>query len=177
MLGGLDAGDFNKTSLPAFVFLLFALLCLVVWLTEGYLVVVVLGEPSIGRTLLALRVEAEVCFSLQRSMGCVVLLVCVCDALTYLLDSVYVQFGAWLWGQVVGIPVGACCAPCSIYCNYPNHYTVNNNSKKQQQQQQKIQINKHKNVVIHTITYSSEQLFAQFCSSAVCVVQIFQQYS
>ena len=98
---------------------------------------------------------------------------CVCDALNYLLDSVYVQFSAWLCGQVVGIPVGACCAPYLIDCNYPNHYTVNNNKK----QLQKIQINKHKNVVFHTIAYSSVQLFAQFSSRAVSVVQIFQQYS
>ena len=43
------------------------LLCLVVWLSVGYLVV--LGEPSMGRALLALRVEMVVCFSLRRSMG------------------------------------------------------------------------------------------------------------
>ena len=30
MLGGLGAGDFNRTDLPACVFVLFVLLCLVV---------------------------------------------------------------------------------------------------------------------------------------------------
>ena len=45
-------------------------------LIEGGLLVV-LDEPSMGRALLALCVETKVCFSLRRSMGCVVLMVCV----------------------------------------------------------------------------------------------------
>ena len=75
MLGGLGAGDFNGTSLSACGFLLFGLLCQVVRLRVGYLVV--LGEPSMRRALLALRVAAEVRFSLRGSMGCLVLLMCV----------------------------------------------------------------------------------------------------
>ena len=35
----------------------------------------------------------------------------VCDALTFLLDGIFVLFGTKLCGQVVGIPVGASCAP------------------------------------------------------------------
>ena len=35
----------------------------------------------------------------------------VCDALTFLLDGIFVRFGAGLYGQVVGIPVGAGNAP------------------------------------------------------------------
>ena len=35
----------------------------------------------------------------------------VCDALVYLLDNVFVGFGAELCGQAVGVPVGAGCAP------------------------------------------------------------------
>ena len=35
----------------------------------------------------------------------------MCDALTFLLDSVFVRFGTKLCGRVVGIPVGASCAP------------------------------------------------------------------
>ena len=35
----------------------------------------------------------------------------VCDALTFLLDGDFVQFGAGLCGRVVGVPVGANCAP------------------------------------------------------------------
>ena len=35
----------------------------------------------------------------------------VCDALTFLLDSVFVRFGTGLCGRVVGIPMGTSCAP------------------------------------------------------------------
>ena len=35
----------------------------------------------------------------------------VCDALTFLLDSIFVRFGAKLYRRVVGIPVGTSCAP------------------------------------------------------------------
>ena len=35
----------------------------------------------------------------------------VCGALVYLLDNIYIRFGAGLYRQVVGVPVGACCAP------------------------------------------------------------------
>ena len=35
----------------------------------------------------------------------------VCDALTFLLDNIYIRFGAKLYRQVVGIPMGTNCAP------------------------------------------------------------------
>ena len=35
----------------------------------------------------------------------------VCDALTFLLDNIFIQFGTKLYRQVVGIPTGCNCAP------------------------------------------------------------------
>ena len=35
----------------------------------------------------------------------------VCDALTFLLDNVFIRFGTKLYRQVVGIPKGTNCAP------------------------------------------------------------------
>ena len=35
----------------------------------------------------------------------------VCDALTFLLDNIFIRFGTKLYRQVVGIPMGANCAP------------------------------------------------------------------
>ena len=35
----------------------------------------------------------------------------VCDALTFLLDSIFIRFGTKLNRQVVGIPMGTNCAP------------------------------------------------------------------
>ena len=35
----------------------------------------------------------------------------VCDALSFLLDNIYIRFGAKLFRQIVGIPVGTNCAP------------------------------------------------------------------
>ena len=35
----------------------------------------------------------------------------VCDALSYLLDSIYIRFGNKLYRQIVGIPIGRNCAP------------------------------------------------------------------
>ena len=35
----------------------------------------------------------------------------VCDALSYLLDNIYIRFGTKLYKQVVGIPMGTYCAP------------------------------------------------------------------
>ena len=34
----------------------------------------------------------------------------VCDALSYLLDNIYIRFGNKLYGHVVGIPMGTNCA-------------------------------------------------------------------
>ena len=35
----------------------------------------------------------------------------VCDALSYLLENIYIRFGNKLYRQVVGIPMGTNCAP------------------------------------------------------------------
>ena len=35
----------------------------------------------------------------------------VCDALTFLLDNIFIRFGTKLYRQVVGIPMGTYCAP------------------------------------------------------------------
>ena len=35
----------------------------------------------------------------------------VCDALSYLLDSIYISFGKTLYRQIVGIRMGTNCAP------------------------------------------------------------------
>ena len=38
-------------------------------------------------------------------------LVNVCDALSFLLDNIYIRFGTKLYRQIVGIPMGTNCAP------------------------------------------------------------------
>ena len=35
----------------------------------------------------------------------------VCEALTFLLDNIYIRFSSKLYGQIVGIPMGTNCAP------------------------------------------------------------------
>ena len=35
----------------------------------------------------------------------------LCDALTFLLDNIFIRFGTKLYRQVVGIPIGTNCAP------------------------------------------------------------------
>ena len=35
----------------------------------------------------------------------------ICDALSYLLDNIYIRFGTKLNRQIIGIPMGANCAP------------------------------------------------------------------
>ena len=38
----------------------------------------------------------------------------VCDALTFLLDNIYIRFGSKLYRQIVGIPMGTNCAPLDV---------------------------------------------------------------
>ena len=44
----------------------------------------------------------------------------VCDALSYLLDNIYIRFGTKFYRQIVGIPMGTNCAPLVadlfLYC-------------------------------------------------------------
>ena len=35
----------------------------------------------------------------------------MCEALTFLLDTIYIRFGSTLYRQIVGIPMGINCAP------------------------------------------------------------------
>ena len=35
----------------------------------------------------------------------------MCDALTYLLDNIFIRFSSKLYRQIVGIPMGTNCAP------------------------------------------------------------------
>ena len=35
----------------------------------------------------------------------------MCEALTFLLDNIYIRFGSKLYKQIVGIPMGTNCAP------------------------------------------------------------------
>ena len=42
----------------------------------------------------------------------------VCDALTFLLDNIFIQFGTKLYRQVVGIPMGTNCAPPHPGCRF-----------------------------------------------------------
>ena len=39
----------------------------------------------------------------------------VCEALTFLLDNIYIRFGTKLFRQIVGIPMGTNCAPLVAY--------------------------------------------------------------
>ena len=38
----------------------------------------------------------------------------VCDALSYLLDNIYIRFGNKLYRQIVGIPMGTNCDPLVV---------------------------------------------------------------
>ena len=44
----------------------------------------------------------------------------VCDALSYLLDNIYIRFGTKLYRQIVGFPMGTKCAPlvADLFLNY-----------------------------------------------------------
>ena len=42
----------------------------------------------------------------------------VCDALSFLLDNIYIRFGTKLYRQIVGIPMGTNCAPRVADCFY-----------------------------------------------------------
>ena len=39
----------------------------------------------------------------------------MCEALTFLLDNIYIRFGSKLYRQIVGIPMGTDCAPLVAY--------------------------------------------------------------
>ena len=51
----------------------------------------------------------------------------VCEALTFLLDNIYIRFGSKLYRQIVGIPMGTNCAPLVadlfLFC-YETHFML-----------------------------------------------------
>ena len=73
---------------------------------------ILLKGPSREKALLTLHVMTEIHFLLWKNpkkyaWSCQN----VCDALTILLDNIFIQFGTKLYRQVVGIPMGTNCAP------------------------------------------------------------------
>ena len=65
------------------------------------------------KALLTLHVMTEMHFLLQKKLKKYHAWSCqnVCDALTFLLDTIFIRFGTKLYRQVVGIPMGTNCAP------------------------------------------------------------------
>ena len=74
---------------------------------------VLLKEPSREEALLTLHVMTEMHFLLQKNLKKYHVWSCqnVCDALTFLLDNIFIRFGTKLYRQVVGIPMDTNCAP------------------------------------------------------------------
>ena len=58
----------------------------------------------------------------------------VCDALTFLLDNIFIRFGNKLYRQVVGIPMGTNCAPLVanlfLFC-YERDFKMSNSDDEQ----------------------------------------------
>ena len=58
----------------------------------------------------------------------------MCDALSYLLDNIYIRFGTKLYRQIVGIPMGTNCAPLVadlfLYCYERDFMDFHNNDNK-----------------------------------------------
>ena len=78
----------------------------------------------------------EMHFLLQKNLKKYHALSCqnVCDALTFLLDNIFIQFGTKLYRQVVGIPMGINCAPLVadffVFC-YERDFIVSLSDDKQ----------------------------------------------
>ena len=73
---------------------------------------ILLKEPSIEKALLTLHATTETHFYFgkpKRYHACSCQY--VCDALTFLLDNIFIRFGTKLYSQVVGIQMGTNCAP------------------------------------------------------------------
>ena len=91
------------------IFLLFTLLYLIKLKIN---LLILLKEPSREKALLTLHVMTEMHFTSEKpkkyyAWSCQN----VCDALTFLLDNIFIRFGTKLYRQVVGIPMGTYCAP------------------------------------------------------------------
>ena len=99
------------TSLSTMIFLLLTLLYLIIKL-KIYLLIL-LKETFREKALLTLHVMTEMHFLLQKKPKKYHPWSCqnVCDALTFLLDIIFIRFSTKLYRQVVGIPMGTNCAP------------------------------------------------------------------
>ena len=78
---------------------------------ETYLIL--LKEPSREKALFTLHVMTEMYFftSKKAKKYHAWSYQNVCEALTFLLDNIFIRFGTKLYRQVVGIPMGTNCAP------------------------------------------------------------------
>ena len=74
---------------------------------------ILLKEPSIEKALLTLHLTAERHFFTLENLKKYHSLSCknVSEALTFLLNNIFIQFGTKLYRQVAGIPMGTNCAP------------------------------------------------------------------
>ena len=93
------------------IFVLFTLLYLIILLKINLLIL--LKEPSREKALLTSHVMTEMHFFASEKPKKYHAWSCqnVCDALTFLLDNIFIRFGTKLYRQVVGIPMGTNCAP------------------------------------------------------------------
>ena len=93
------------------IFLFFTLLYLITKLKINLLIL--LKEPSREKALLTLHVMTEILFFALEKPKKYHAWSCqnVCDALNFLMDTVFIRFGIKLYRQVVGIPMGTYCAP------------------------------------------------------------------
>ena len=93
------------------IFLLFTLLYLIIQLKIN--VLILLKEPSREKALLTLHVTTEMHFYFRKKSKKYHAWSCqnVCDALTFLLNNIFIRFGTKLYRQVVGISMGTNCAP------------------------------------------------------------------
>ena len=114
------------------IFLLFTLLYLIILLMINLLIL--LKEPSREKALLTLHVVTEMHFLLQKNLKKYHAWSCqnVCDALTFLLDNIFIRFGTKLYRKVVGIPMGTNCAPLVadlfLFC-YERDFMIGSKSK------------------------------------------------
>ena len=91
------ARDFNATSLLLMMFLLFTLLYLIIQLKINLLIL--LKKPSRKKALLTLHVMTEMHFFTSEKPKKYHASSCqsVCDALTFLLDNIFIRFGTKLY--------------------------------------------------------------------------------
>ena len=70
-------------------------------------------EPSREKALLTLHVVTQCIFYFEKNLKKYHAWSCqkICDALTFLLDNIFIRFGTKLYRQVVGNPMGTYCAP------------------------------------------------------------------